>query len=264
MTRLREIARGLREHPPAGHTVLPELSASLVARPRVFRAPPFTEELVAAIRLISPHLPLACDENSRLAWETAQNANCWGEIDALAPILAARPRPARVLEIGPGLGRSAVFLTRQLGWHDVPFDLLEGDGKETHYTTLGPRMERSFCGSIRALEHVLAHNEIANCRVIDARAPGGRLAELPHRYDVIYSFYAIGFHWSLEHFLDDILARMHDESLAIFTVADGFEPFPALARFEHRLVEYARAYPAGATGRMLLLGKRKRQPCVTC
>src|SRR4030095_16721375 len=98
---------------------------------------------------------------------------------------------------------------------------------------------RWLCGSLRAREHGLAHNEIANGRVIDARAPGGRLAELPHLYDVIYSFYAIGFHWSLEHFLDDILARMHDESLAIFTVADGFEPFPALARFEDRLVQWA-------------------------
>lgn len=256
--KLREIARRWRRRESGAERTWPALTTRLTERPRVFRAPPFTEELVSAIRLISPHLPLAVDEPSRIAWETAQNASCWGELDALRPVLAGRPRPSRVLELGPGLGRSAVFLTAQLGWHDVAFDLLEGDGTETHYTMLGPRLERSFCGSIPMLEHVLAHNEVDNCRVIDARAAGFCLPDLPDRYDLIYSFYAVGFHWSLEHFLDDILELMHERSLAIFTVADGFDEFEALKPLGHRLIDFARAYPANAIGRMLLLTKGKR------
>jgi hypothetical protein len=160
-----------------------------------------------------------------------------------------------VLEIGPGLGRSAAFLTKQLEWQDAAFDLLEANGRETHYTILGPRLEHSFCGSIQTLEEVLAFNGLTNCRVIDAAKPGCRLGDLSGPYDLIYSFYAVGFHWGLEHFLDDILALMHERTLAIFTVADGFSEFAELEPLRRRSLDFARAYPADTTGRMLLLCK---------
>ena len=32
------------------------------------------------------------------------------------------------------------------------------------------------------------------------------LAALPGPYDLIYGFYSIGFHWSLEYYLDDLAA----------------------------------------------------------
>lgn len=255
--RALEIARRLRRRARGGERrrAFPDMTTALLGRPRVFRAPPFTPELLSAIQLISPHLPLLPDEHSRTAWEAAQNGSCWGEFDALGPILSALPRPGRVLEIGPGLGRSAVFLTQQLGWQDAAFDLLEADGDETHYTTLGPRLEHSFCGSIQTLEKVLAFNGLENCRVIDAAQSGCRLGDLSGPYDVIYSFYAVGFHWGLEHFLDDVLALMHERTLAIFTLADGFSEFAGLAPLRRRSVEFSRAYPANTTGRMLLLCK---------
>jgi hypothetical protein len=255
--RVRELARRLRRRARGNQQSrpFPEMTAALLDRPRVLRAPPFTPELVSAIQLISPHLPLVPDEHSRRAWEAAQNGSCWGELDALRPIFAALPRPGRVLEIGPGLGRSAVFFTKQLGWHDTAFDLLEANGDETHYTILGPRLEHSFCGSIQALERVLAFNGLTNCRVIDAARPGCRLGDLTGPYDLIYSFYAIGFHWGLEHFLDDILALMREGTLAIFTIAEGFSEFPELEPLRRHSVDFARAYPADTTGRMLLLRK---------
>jgi hypothetical protein len=91
--------------------------------------------------------------------------------------------------------------------------------------------------------------------VTDASQPGGRLGDLKGPYDLIYSFYAIGFHWGLEHFLDDILALMHERTLAIFTIADGFSEFAGLAPLRRRSVEFSRAYPADTIGRMLLLCK---------
>ncbi len=41
---------------------------------QLFLAPPFTEEVVAAIRLISTRLPLKADEASRLLWQKESNA----------------------------------------------------------------------------------------------------------------------------------------------------------------------------------------------
>ena len=82
----------------------------------VFRVPPLTSELLVAIKLISPRLKLAQDEHSRRIWEKEQNGTCWSEYEALQPLLSCIEKPRRVLEIGPGLGRSVVFFSKQFGW----------------------------------------------------------------------------------------------------------------------------------------------------
>lgn len=99
-----------------GGTHLPKLSQELLDKERVLRAPPFDAELVSAIHLIAPQFRLKADEKCRSYWEADQNGCCWGEYVALEPLLDAMPRPARVLEIGPGLGRSLVFFTKVRGW----------------------------------------------------------------------------------------------------------------------------------------------------
>src|SRR5206468_4046944 len=81
----------------------PTLDASLASREHFFKAPPFTEELVQAIRLVTSQYRHTVTERSRQRWETEQNASCWGEFDALGPLLRGIPKPARVLEIGPGM-----------------------------------------------------------------------------------------------------------------------------------------------------------------
>ena len=52
---------------------------------QLFLAPPFTEEVVAAIRLISTRLPLKADETSRLLWQRESNAASEAEYEALLP-----------------------------------------------------------------------------------------------------------------------------------------------------------------------------------
>src|ERR1700687_5855272 len=46
---------------------------------RVFHSPPFSPELVAAIKLIAPQFEFRADEHSRQAWEMDQNGSCRGE-----------------------------------------------------------------------------------------------------------------------------------------------------------------------------------------
>ncbi|MHC4972633.1 MAG: hypothetical protein ACYTG3_09905 [Planctomycetota bacterium] len=253
------VERFRKELHRAGRTVgirrpLPPLSEKLAAAERVFRAPPFTEELVAALRLIAPQFDFTTDEKSRAFWETEQNGDCWGEYAALAPLFRAMPRPARVLEIGPGMGRSLAFFSKKLGWEKSELHAYEGEGTTTKYTRLGPRFGDSFCGNLRMLHYVLEHNGIRNVTVHNAA--DRRLTELPGNYDFLYSFYAIGFHWSLEHFLEDLLGQMHDESVAVFVVPGEFVPFPRLKELPYRLIDGKTAWPKDGKLKMLVLGKK--------
>ncbi|MHC4548705.1 MAG: hypothetical protein ACYTEZ_07990 [Planctomycetota bacterium] len=251
--------RVVKELRRAGRSVgirrpLPRLDETLAASERVFRAPPFTKELVAALKLIAPQFDFTTDEKSRLFWETEQNGDCWGEYNALAPLFGAMARPSRILEIGPGLGRSLVFFSQKLGWEKGEIHAYEGEGKATRYTLLGPRFEDSFCGNIAMLQYVLEHNGIRNVIVHNAR--DGRLAELEGTYDFLYSFYSIGFHWSLEHFLDDLLRLMHDESVAVFIIPSEFAPFPGLKELSYRVIDGKTAWPKGGKLKMLALSKK--------
>ena len=219
----------------------------------IFHAPPFTNEMVRAIRLIAPQFDLTPDDQSRKFWEVDQNATCWGEYEALEALFSSMPKPQKVLEIGPGLGRSLVFFTRKLGWENCELHAYEGTGKSTKYRLMGPRFEDSFCGNLELLQEVLEYNQMNNVTIHDAyQAP---LDTLPGPFDFIYSFYSIGFHWALEHFLEDILSLMNDHSIAVFIVPPSFTPFSALHEIQHRIIEWKTAWPKDAYLKMLVIGK---------
>lgn len=233
---------------------VPVMDERLTSMEQVFHAPPLTPELVAAIRLISPHCDFTPREKYRLIWEADQNGACWGEHEALAPLFRAMPMPKKILEIGPGMGRSLVFFSKKFDWRESELHAYEGEGSSTKYTMLGPRFEDSFCGNTKVLRHVLEYNGIHNVTIFNAQEV--RLADLPGPYDLLYSFYSIGFHWSLEHFLDDLLPLMHDDAIAVFTVPNGFAPFPGLEALHYRIIDWKTAWPKDAWLKLLVLGKR--------
>ena len=75
----QRVARKIRR--VLGIKQLPELDQRLAQMERIFHAPPLTSELIAAIKLISPHCDLAPSEGHRLVWEADQNGACWGEYE---------------------------------------------------------------------------------------------------------------------------------------------------------------------------------------
>ena len=81
--------------------------------------------------MIAPHFDYAPDARYHDAWEKDQNANCWREFRVLRPVLDTLPKPPRILEIGPGLGRSLVFFSRKLYWRDAELHAYEGEGTAT-------------------------------------------------------------------------------------------------------------------------------------
>jgi hypothetical protein len=108
-----------------------------------------------------------------------------------------------------------VFFAKKLGWRGSQLHAYEGNGQKTKYTFIGPRFEDSFCGNIAKLRHGLEFNSVRDVTIFDASRVS--LPNLPGGYDLIYSFYSIGFHWSLEHFLADLLPLLDDGGTAIFT-----------------------------------------------
>lgn len=235
--------------------ISPELDKRLTEKDRIFRAPPFTQELVAAIKLIAPHFNLTTNEQSRLFWEADQNGACWGEYEALHLLFELMPQPKKILEIGPGMGRSLVFFSKKLGWEKSELNAYEGDGSATKYRLMGPRFEDSFCGNLNLLKQVLDFNEIRNVKIFDANKI--QLSKLPGPFDFLYSFYSIGFHWALEHFLDDILNLLHDNSIAVFTIPSQFTPFPRLQDLSYKIINWKTAWPKEGQLKMLVLSKGK-------
>lgn len=235
--------------------ISPELDKRLAQMERIFHAPPFTQELVTAIKLIAPHFNLTTNEKSRLFWEADQNGACWGEYEALSSLFEAMPQPTKILEIGPGMGRSLVFFSKKLGLENCEIHAYEGDGNTTKYRLMGPRFEDSFCGNLDLLKQVLDFNGIKNAKIFDANKI--QLSALPGPYDFLYSFYSIGFHWALEHFLDDILGLLHDNSIAVFTIPPQFTPFPQLQDLSYKIINWKTAWPKEGLLKMLVLSKNK-------
>ena len=225
----------------------------------IFLAPPFTEEVVRAIRLISTRLPLRADEASRLLWQRESNAASESEYAAIAPIFEQVAKPKRVLEIGPGFGRSVVFFDKKKLWEGSEISLYDADGAATKYKQKyydrPPKWPdiSSFCGNLALLRSILDFNGVANYRIFDAAEVS--LRALPGPYDLIYGFFSIGFHWSLEYYLDDLDPLLHPASLLLCTLNKSFRPFPRLHDFSTRVLECKEIKKNADPLHLLLLSK---------
>lgn len=232
-----------------------KLTPDLAAKEIVFKAPPLTKEIVKAIKLISPQYVLQPDEKSRIFWEQEQNGCCWGEEKVMREFLLTMPKVKKCLEIGPGLGRSVVFLNKKNNWPESEFHLYESEGDQTKYINLGPRFKDSFCGTLEVLNEILEYNGVKNYKFFDAKNFDFNLSNLPGPYDIIYSLYAVGFHWSLEHFIDEIITLMHERTLAFFIVDDNFVIFDKLKKINFKIIDYTACYPANKVNKMLIMSK---------
>jgi len=194
---------------------------------------------------------------SRLRETANAHFFCWGEYDAVRGVFERLSSPTKILEIGPGLGRSAVFFAKKLDWTNAVFHLYEGNGNSIpKYTAFAPRSEDSFCGDTTQLKMLLDFNGVNNVEVFDAKI--WKLEDLPGPYDFVYSFYCVGFHWALEHFLADIAGLIHSHTLLIFTVPQSFGPCKELEGFFNKLVPLRAAWPSGTSHQLLLLSQDRR------
>jgi hypothetical protein len=243
----RRLKHALYGSPPPPH-----LDPHLSKLERVFRSPPLTWPLTRAINLISPHCDFRPNERNRDIWEADQNGACWAEYEVLCDVLTTLPKRARILEIGPGLGRSLIFFSKKLGWENCELHAYEGDGKSTKYTVNGPRFKDSWCGTISEFKKVLDYNGIHHVTIHDASKI--TMTKLPAPFDLVYGFYNIGYHWSLEHFLLEVLTLIGPTGIAIFTVPRKFEAFEALRGLPYKIVAKNNIISGDQAGGLLILG----------
>jgi len=207
----------------------------------IFLAPPFTPEVAASISRISTRLPFRADERSRQLLEKEANGMSEREYEALAPLFAAWPKPRRVLEIGPGFGRSVVYFHKKNLWDkEAEIHLYDTDGEQTEYKQRHYQRPpqwpdvSSFCGNLQLLGQFLEYNQIVGYQIFDAaKMP---LSRLPGPYDFIYGFFSIGYHWSLEFYLDDLAPLMGERTLVVCTLNKKFERFSRLSDFSTRVL----------------------------
>lgn len=233
----------------------PKLTKKFESKEHVIKIPPFNKEIARAIMEIAPHYYFRPNEKSREIWETDQNATCWSEYKTMFPYLIRIVNPKKVLELGAGFGRSAVFFKKKLDWQNTEIHLYEGEGAKAKYPMLGEKRQNSFCSNISVLKHILDYNNITNYQIIKPRTVDFRLSRLSGPYDIIYSFYAIGFHWTLEHYFDDIIKLMHEKTLAFFTIPDEFVKYKKLEKINFKIIQHEVAWPTNRVLRMLLMSR---------
>ncbi len=101
-----------------------------------------------------------------------------------------------------------VFFTKKGLLTESEISLYDADGTSTKYKQKyydhPPRWPDAApsAGTFRSSKTMLDYNGVKQYKIFDAQQMP--LAALPGPYDLIYGFYSIGFHWSLEYYLDDL------------------------------------------------------------
>jgi SAM-dependent methyltransferase len=236
------------------------LSAWVDEAEQVFQAPPFTEKVAETVQLISTRLAFKADEASRLLCQKESNAASHGEYSVLAPLFEQMGKPRRILDIGAGFGRAAIYFSKKGLWGpEAEIHLYDANGERTKYKrkyyASPPRWPdvSSFCGNLEFLRQVLEYNGIRNYRIFDAAELP--LSRLPGPYDLIYSFFSVGFHWSLEFYLGELEPLLHEKTVLVCTLNKQFRPFPRLSEFSTRVLEYPEIKKNSPPLRLLVLSK---------
>jgi hypothetical protein len=240
------------------------LDPAIAQTEHLFLAPPFTPEVAAAVSLVSTRLPFRADEASRLLYQAEANAMAEREYEALSSLFEKMARPRRVLEIGPGLGRSAVYFSKKRLWDEqAEVHLYDATGAQTKYKTRHydrpPQWPdvSSFCGNVALLRRFLDYNRIPNYRIFNAAELP--LSNLPGPYDLVYAFFGLGYHWSLEFYLDELAPLLGQSGVLICTLHKNFRHFTRLHEFSTRVL-YCRDIKKNASPRKLLVLSKGNLP----
>lgn len=139
------------------------------------------------------------------------------EIEEIRPYLKDL-NPKVVLDVGAGIGRASVYFFKYFRWTDTRFVLADGDSGETQLS--GMRAGKSeFYNSLDATRAFCEANGLHNFEIFNLERY--KWAELNHRLDLVYSFMALGFHWPINPFLNNICPLLEDGCLLVFGLRGG-------------------------------------------
>lgn len=139
------------------------------------------------------------------------------EIEEIQPYLKSLG-PKVVLDIGAGIGRASVYFFKHFRWTDTRFILADGDSGETQLSGMRTG-ESEYYNSLDATQVFCKTNGLHNFEIFNLERH--KWEELSCRPDLVYSFMALGFHWPVNPFLDDIHAFLEDGCLLVFGLRGG-------------------------------------------
>lgn len=122
--------------------------------------------------------------------------------------------PHHVMDIGAGIGRASVYIHNRYEWNDAIFYLLDGDGGDVQYDQLRTEKNEFY----NSFDCAKIFCEINNLKIIQLNAREDWIQHITKSMDLVYSFLAIGFHWPLEFYMDDIFTITKKDSLIIFGI----------------------------------------------
>ena len=143
--------------------------------------------------------------------------------------------PARVLELGAGLGRVSVFLRKLYDWSSTNFYLLDGNSGDVQIAGLHEQVGKDFYNLLEATSEYCLANGITKDKLHLINAEDAiDLKDV--QFDLCYSFKSIGFHWPINHYLDTLHKNLRVNSYLFFELRDTRkESYPTEKHWKRRV-----------------------------
>lgn len=129
--------------------------------------------------------------------------------------------PRNVLELGCGLGRSSVgFYNVFPSWEKTNFFLLDGDSGEKQIAFIRTNGYKDFYNDLKLTKEFCLWNGISKdqIRILNAEELDPFLSVEDIKFDFVYSFLAIGFHWPISLYLEKLLPYLYSNSILCFGI----------------------------------------------
>jgi SAM-dependent methyltransferase len=123
-------------------------------------------------------------------------------------------QPKKVLELGSGIGRASVYFFKKYNWTDTVFYLVDGDSGEEQISSVNYNSSEDFYNSMKATKEFCEANGLFKYILVNVERD-----EIPkEKFDLVYSTYAIGFHWPVSLYLEKIQDKLEHGSLLLFII----------------------------------------------
>ena len=159
---------------------------------------------------VEKYIGLQCNDEKEVFSKLPEIEKIRSYLKNLAPKVA--------LDVGSGIGRTSIYFFKHFHWINTRFILADGDSGETQLS--GIRTGKfEFYNSLDATHSFCRANGLHNFETFNLEKY--KWTELSHCPDLVYSFMALGFHWPVNSFLDDIYPVLKDGCLLIFGLRGG-------------------------------------------
>lgn len=129
--------------------------------------------------------------------------------------------PKNVLDLGCGLGRSSVgFYKAFPSWSNTHFYLLDGDSGKKQICRVNYEAHNSFYNNLRLTGEFCLANGISaeQIHILNAEESNPFSSIEDTKFDFVYSFLSIGFHWPIDLYLEKLLLYLSSGSILCFGI----------------------------------------------